>query len=361
MPYQDPGANWYYRTYMDEGEFGFGLLASPLALGLDVPENAVLLDGSSSPRMPDPTRAGGAAAAAARGRRLRAPDRQPGVAPLRAVRGGRYEGRAEVELVVRSISQVGNYDYLIDWIFTQNGAIRVEVGLTGIDAPKAVGRATRFGEHGVRHSAPVAPQLVAPYHSHHFSFRLDLDIDGPTTASCSATEADAAPGPRRACGRSTSRRDRQRSARAAWTTSHAHVEAWSTPIAATRSASRPATWSRSHDYDEPLLDEDDYQRAGFIAHPLWITAHDRDERYAAGDTPNQNPGAPGLPQFVGNHERLVNRDLVLWLTLGHHHVTQAEDWPVMSTKKMCFELKPSNFFDRNPALDLRRAPFEVRR
>jgi primary-amine oxidase len=67
---------------------------------------------------------------------------------------------------------------------------------------------------------------------------------------------------------------------------------------------------------------------------------------------------PGV-RFAGNHERLANRDLVLWLTLGHHHVTQAEDWPVMSMKKMSFELRPSNFFDRNPALDLRRAPFEV--
>ena len=59
----------------------------------------------------------------------------------------------------------------------------------------------------------------------------------------------------------------------------------------------------SHSGVEPLLDKADYQRAGFIAHNLWVTAFDADERYAAGDTPNQNPGAPGLPQYVSNNQR----------------------------------------------------------
>jgi primary-amine oxidase len=63
---------------------------------------------------------------------------------------------------------------------------------------------------------------------------------------------------------------------------------------------------------------------------------------------------------VRNNEALIQRDLVLWLTIGHHHVTQAEDWPVLSRQRMAFELKPANFFDRNPAVDLRRAPFEAR-
>ncbi|HEU5297623.1 MAG TPA: hypothetical protein VFU71_22790 [Burkholderiaceae bacterium] len=60
------------------------------------------------------------------------------------------------------------------------------------------------------------------------------------------------------------------------------------------------------------------------------------------------------------HASLVNRDIVARLSVGFHEVPHAEDWPVLSREHLSFELKPSNFFDRNPALDLRRAPFEVR-
>jgi Cu2+-containing amine oxidase len=95
------------------------------------------------------------------------------------------EGRAEVELVVRMIAQVGNYDYMIDWVFNQGGAIRVEVSLTGIDAAKAV-RSTNLADASAaadtQHGTLVAPNLAATFHSHHFNFRLDLDIDGPNNS-----------------------------------------------------------------------------------------------------------------------------------------------------------------------------------
>jgi primary-amine oxidase len=115
----------------------------------------------------------------------------------------------------------------------------------------------------------------------------------------------------------------------------------------------------SHGNAEPLLKKDDYRRARFIQHNLWVTAFNADERYAAGDTPNQNPGEPGLPQYVADNQSIANADIVLWLTVGFHHVPSAEDSPVLSREALSFELKPANFFDRNPALDLRRAPFKV--
>ena len=92
-----------------------------------------------------------------------------------------YEGCADVELVVRSIAQVGNYDYLIDWVFNQSGVVRVDVALTGIDAPKTVRSVTLASPSAAQdtqYGALIAPNLVAPNHSHFFNFRLDVDIDG---------------------------------------------------------------------------------------------------------------------------------------------------------------------------------------
>ena len=356
VPYQDPSANWYYRTYMDEGEFGFGLLASPLTPGLDVPDNAVLLDALVAAALPDPSVP---VVPLPLPRVVGVFERLTGDPAWRHFESfrGRYEGRAAVELVVRSISQVGNYDYLIDWVFTQDGVVRAEVGLTGIDAPKAIAAGTT-GENDNRHSAPIAAQLVAPYHSHHFSFRLDVDVDGPLNSfMLGRLRQVPAPGPRRTVWMLD---EEILANEGQGAIDHEHA-VWRVINPNRRNAfGQPTGYQvESHDYEEPLLAPADYRRAAFIGQPLWVTAHDPDERYAAGDTPNQNPGSPGLPGFLADRQSLINRDLVLWVTVGHHHVTQAEDWPVMSMKKLRLELRPANFFDRNPALDLRRAPFEV--
>ncbi|MEE9266520.1 MAG: hypothetical protein V3V86_07335 [Gammaproteobacteria bacterium] len=49
---------------------------------------------------------------------------------------------------------------------------------------------------------------------------------------------------------------------------------------------------------------------------------------------------------------MENQDLVVWYTMGMHHQVRAEDWPVMPTASHSFDIRPFDFFDRNPALDL---------
>jgi len=180
VPYMDPDKGWYFRTYMDSGEYGFGNTLSPLRKGIDCPSYARFLPVT----MPQDD-----------GEPIEIPDaicvfeRAIGDPAWRhfeifAQNGGTTVptvGRPASELVVRSASAVGNYDYIIDYVFHQDGSIRVAVGATGIDSVKGVASqsmkdATAAAD--TRYGTLVAPGLVAPFHSHYFNFRLDLDIDG---------------------------------------------------------------------------------------------------------------------------------------------------------------------------------------
>ena len=72
------------------------------------------------------------------------------------------------------------------------------------------------------------------------------------------------------------------------------------------------------------------RRAAFSAAPLWLTAYDRRELYAAGTYPNQSTGGDGLPAYAAQHRPVENADIVLWYTMGFHHLPRPEDWPVLT-------------------------------
>ena len=95
-------------------------------------------------------------------------------------------------------------------------------------------------------------------------------------------------------------------------------------------------------------------RAGFTKHHLWVTPYRSLERYASGDFPNQRAGGvDGLAVWAGQNRSIVDTDVVMWYTVGFHHVTLQENMPALATYWGAeFDLYPSNFFDRNPALDL---------
>jgi Cu2+-containing amine oxidase len=106
-----------------------------------------------------------------------------------------------------------------------------------------------------------------------------------------------------------------------------------------------------------LLSEDDYprRRAAFIDHHLWVTPYSAEERYAAGMYPTLSKPGEGLPQWTSGNRGIEDRDIVLWYTMGMHHVARAEDWPVMPVAWHSFELRPFDFFNGNPAMRLPRA------
>lgn len=106
-----------------------------------------------------------------------------------------------------------------------------------------------------------------------------------------------------------------------------------------------------------MLPEDYLQkRAAFTDHTLWVTPHQADELYAAGDYPTGGMAGDGLAKWTAANRPVMDTDVVVWYTMGFHHVPRPEDWPVMPVAWHGFEIRPVGFFARNPAIDLPRVP-----
>jgi primary-amine oxidase len=354
VPYMDPDPGWAFRTYMDVGEYGFGLLTSPLAAGIDCPADATFLDAV----LPDD-----AGAPVTLGARTCLFERDPG-GPLwrhAELTNQTYAGRPALELVIRTIAAIGNYDYVVDWVLSAAGVIRIDVGATGILEAKGVAARTMADPSAATDTAYgplVAPQLSGIHHDHFLSFRLDVDIDGAANTLVRRTlvpERLAGDGGRRSLWRIV---DTPVSAEGALggAAAHADAEFWRiiNPGLTNRLGQHPGYELRLGHTTTSLLAPGDFpqRRAAFSAAPLWVTAYDPHELYAAGAYPNQSPGGDGLPAYVARRRPVADADLVLWATLGFHHVPRPEDWPVMPTVWHSLSLVPDGFFDSNPALEL---------
>ena len=89
-----------------------------------------------------------------------------------------------------------------------------------------------------------------------------------------------------------------------------------------------------------------------ICHTLWVTPFDEAERWPCGEFVVQSDRDRGLPVWTARDRPIEDTDVVLWYVFGVHHFTRPEEWPVMAVDTVSFWLKPSGFFDRNPALDV---------
>ena len=108
-----------------------------------------------------------------------------------------------------------------------------------------------------------------------------------------------------------------------------------------------------HTHLSQLDDEDSPQkRAAWSKEELWVTPYNKNEKFISGRFPNQSDGSDGILKWTAQERSIDNTDIVCWYTLGFHHYTLPEDWPVLSTKWTSFMIRPAMSFDRNPAIDV---------
>ena len=346
VPYGDPSPTQVRKNAFDVGEYGMGMCANSLKLGCDCVGHIAYLD---------------AELCDSRGGRLTIENaiciHEEDFGILWKHTDRRHPDRPEVRrsrrLVVSSVSTVENYEYGFFWYFYQDGNIQFEIKLTGILSLGAVheGEKPKYG-------TVIAPLLYAPNHQHFFNMRLDFAVDGIENT---VQQLDIVALP-------LDETNPEGNAFYAQKTILAHEK----QACANLNVDSGRTWKIVNpgslnnmgdpvgykffagDNAKPFASPSAWwrKRAGFVDHHVWVTPFREDERFAAGDYPNQSSGGDGLPKWTAQDRPIENTDLVFWYTFGHTHIPRAEDYPVMPAAYIGFLLKPNGFFNNNPANDL---------
>lgn len=348
VPYGDPGPVRFWQNYFDTGEYLLGRLVNSLELGCDCVGDITYLD---------------VPIADARGDVKVLPnaicihEEDAGVLWKHTEQfTGTSDVRRQRRLVISFFVTVGNYDYGFYWYLYLDGKIEFEAKATGLVFTAA------YDERTSRFASELAPGLAAPYHQHLFCARLDMAVDdGPAVID----EVDVGALPidddnlhGSAIGFTKTRlRSEQEGRRRA----NATVDrTWRISSATAKNRlGRPTSYVLTPEGKPVLLAQPESviaSRARFATSDLWVTAYDPEERYPAGDVVNQSAPEQGLPAFVADDASLDGADLVLWHTFGLTHFPRTEDWPIMPVDTCGFTLKPHDFFDRNPTLDVPASP-----
>jgi primary-amine oxidase len=345
VPYGDPRPFQGWRNAFDIGEYGIGIMTNSLELGCDCLGEIRYFDVELADDRGEPYTIKNA---------ICMHEEDYGILWKHFDAGLNHtEVRRSRRLVLSFIITASNYEYGFYWYFYTDGGIELEIKLTGIvlTAALAPGETSDYG-------TVVAPQTLATHHQHFFSVRLDMAVDGPAN-SVYEVETEPVPvgsenpygnsfRPRRTLLRTESEAQRLINALTArhWLVVNPNVANALGQPTGYKLVPQGNVLPFAHEEASVI------RRGGFMTRHLWVTPFAAGERFPAGEYPNQHPGGAGLPEWTKADRPIENADIVLWYTLGSHHIPRPEDWPVMPVERVGFALKPFGFFDANPSLDV---------
>ncbi|XP_050131504.1 amine oxidase [copper-containing] alpha 2, peroxisomal-like [Malus sylvestris] len=358
VPYMDPTEEWYYKTFFDCGEFGFGLSTVSLKPLTDCPANAQFMDAYYAAQDGTPVKISNAYCIFERHAGNILWRHTEVTIPDIVI----TEVRAEVTLVVRTVSTIGNYDYIIDWEFKPSGSIKMEVGLTGVLEIGAVNYTHIDQIEEEVFGTLVADNSIAVNHDHFLTYHLDLDVDGETNSFVKNNFVT-----KQATGHNTPRKSYWNIvSETAKTELDARIRLGLKPadlvVVNPNKKTKPGN---PFGYRlipgavaGTLLLEDDYPqiRGAFTKYNVWVTPYNKSEKWAGGRYVDKSRGEDTLDVWSNRNRKIENKDIVLWYTIGFHHNPCQEDFPMMPTLSGGFELRPTNFFESSPVLKVRTIP-----
>lgn len=275
-----------------------------------------------------------------------------------------FDGRVGRELVVSFVHVISNYDYIFNWIFSEDGQIEFKMIASGIVEADATDLAKVDGDADVhsKNGGDLKGGLILPYvyalnHSHIANIRLDFCVDGllnkiEETEIEHLKASETNPYGNSFIEKSTllttegnAIRDADFTKSRKWVI---HNEFSKNYLGYERSielSPYPTTF--------PFYKEQrPCQRAKYLLHDLHVTKYRENQLYSIGEFPIEKAEDTGLGAYIKNDESIVNEDIVVWYTFGFSHSPRIEDSPVMPREPVGFTLSTHNFFNENPGMYL---------
>ncbi|XP_076443586.1 putative amine oxidase [copper-containing] [Babylonia areolata] len=275
--------------------------------------------------------------------------------------GAFFGGMSDSVLVVRSILTISNYDYIVDFVFHQSGAIECRAISTGYIT------STFYHPQEDPYGFRLNDRIIGNLHHHLFHFKADLDIGG-TSNRYETLDISEEQVRLRQWQPPSTMYNQIRYQRHLYNTENeavykynfdnpryhiVHNEQKKTQYGVPR-AFRLHMAGMSKQL--LTLGENNEKTIPWARQQLAVTVQKDDELVSSSPYALFDSYQPvtDFSNFISD-EGIVDKDLVFWVTLGTHHIPHTEDIPVTPTVggHLSFFLLPYNYFPECPSVSSR--------
>ncbi|XP_078080124.1 amine oxidase [copper-containing] 3-like [Mustelus asterias] len=339
------------RTKFLDGHYGIGRSSNELVRGVDCPYAATFLDTFHLIESEEPQKIPNSICIFEQNREL----------PLRRhysswYTAPSYGGLSDNVLIIRSVSTMGNYDYIFDYIFHNNGVIETKVHPTGYALTSFL------FDKGLTYGGKLQKDVLGNIHTHFLHLKADLDIVGTSNAiETKDVEYILKPVPWRSGQKvkvpTVKEKILDKENEAAFKAGEKMPKYLSFVNLNHRN-----NWKHYRGYriqvvsfnpDSVPEDIPEEKAISWQRYQLAITKYKEKERRSSSIYNQNNPWEPAVyfEDFI-NDENIKNEDLVAWITAGFLHIPHAEDVPNTATagNGVGFILKPVNYFTNDPSI-----------
>lgn len=235
------------------------------------------------------------------------------------------------DLVVFSVSQLGWYEYVTQWNFSDDGTITAKVGATGDLSP------SDYSGQGTGWPIGKGDHDRATSHYHSVFWRLDFNLDGSSKAKVEQYDTKKTGQGEGSAILKTTKTDAPKELAA----TSALRRWWRVVSSAGKNGDQhPRSWELVQQHS------DHYDAHAYTSKDMYVTQYRACEQLASG---NADPACAGRGTSVdkfADGETLTHP--VMWVNVGFHHVPRDEDQSPMPMHWQGFQLAPRDVTAMSP-------------